>query len=113
MTGLVDRLNAWVLARRRPSQTARCEGDAIRVAGQSYDLTSLTRAVGCQEELYGGQRLGLILEFGAAGIVRLSQEDACWAEVLAALDRLELTAEPSKRWTLRLLAGESSRVLRS
>jgi hypothetical protein len=112
MTGAVDRINAWIVGRRRRPLEPRFADDALEIGGQSYRLCDLTQAVACQEELFAGQRLALVLGFGSGRVVRLSQEDRCWSDVLAALDRLNLAALPSAEWTTRLIAGAQTLVLR-
>ncbi len=112
MTGIVDRINAWIVGRLGRRQAPRLRGETISLGGQSFSLRDLTRAVGVQEEVFAGQRLALILEFAPGQVVRLSQDDECWPDVLDVLDRLRLTAQPSAQWLTQLLAGDQPVTLR-
>ncbi len=110
---LANTINAWILRRLRPRFSIECVGDEIVAGDERLSLHALQQAVAYQEALYVGQRLALALMFQDGRRLAISQEDPCWNVVLDALDRLRLTEPLSPEWSLRLLAGEQSLVLRS
>ena len=103
---LIDRINrvfvGW-LRSRQPRPSVR--GDMVVVGDQHFALTDLTGAVAYEADVYAGLAITLTLSFAGGRTVTATQQDACWNDLLAALDRLRLTATPSRDWLVKLVAG--------
>lgn len=108
----VDRLNrAFVGWLRGDGPPPSVRGDAIVVGGHSLALAGLVGAVAYEADVHAGEVITLALAFRSGVTCTVTQQDACWDDLLAALDRLHLTTTPSSEWTSRLLAGAGGEPL--
>ncbi len=106
---LVDRINRLVLRRMGRSEVPLAvAGDALRVGRDSHALTDVTDAVAHEVDVHAGTLVALTLSFHGGRTLTVTQEDAGWDDLLVALDRLGLTALPSREWTIAVLAGAAS-----
>jgi hypothetical protein len=107
VVSVIDAINRAVLRwlrRREPRPSV--VGNTIMLGDQRFDLSDLAGAVAFEADVYAGLVIGLALTFSRGKTVTASQQDACWNDLLAALDRLGLTAMPSREWLVKLVAGD-------
>ncbi len=103
---IVDRINQLVLGRlRRPRARLAVAGEALLVDDHAYPLPELAGLVAYEADVYAGLLIALALSFGGGRTFTVTQEDACWNDLLAALDRLKLTTMPSREWLTAMVAG--------
>jgi hypothetical protein len=104
---VIDRINLAFLGwlRRREPRPALV-GDAIVVGEQHLALADLAGVVAYEADIYAGLVAALTLSFTGGRTVTATQQDGCWNELLAALDRLQLTTVPSREWLVKLIAGD-------
>jgi hypothetical protein len=94
----------WLRRRESPPSVV---GDALMVGNQRFELSDLAGAVAYEADVYAGLVIALTLTFSGGRTVTASQQDACWNDLLAALDRLGQTVMPSREWLVRLVAGDT------
>lgn len=102
--GLVDWINKRITARRRRN-TPVLAGDEIILNGERLALKNTTDIVAREVDIYAGSIICLFLSFPGGKLVTVNQEDACWNDLLAALDRLGLTRTRSQEWILKTLSA--------
>jgi hypothetical protein len=105
---VIDGINQAFLGwlRRRQARPSVI-GNAMMVGKQRFELADLAGAVAYEADVYAGLAIALTLTFSGGRTVTVSQLDACWNDLLAALDRLGQTAIPSREWLVRLVAGDT------
>ncbi len=102
---LVDWVNRRVIAFMRRGGKPVLAGGRIVVEGLGYALEDATGIAAYEADVYAGRLVCLLLTFADGKLIRVSQEDACWNDLVAALDRLGLTRVPSSEWILQLISG--------
>jgi hypothetical protein len=106
---LVDSINRLFLKRLRRSRTQlSVVGDGLAVDDVAIPLLSLAGVVAYNADVYVGVVATLALSFGDTQNYTVTQEHACWNDLVAALDRLKLTASPSSDWLTALAAGDQN-----
>ena len=106
---LVDTINRLFLKRLRRSRTQlSVAGDNLAVDDVAIPLPSLAGAVAYNADVYAGAVAALALSFSDGRTYAVTQEDDCWNDLVAALDRLKLTASPSSDWLTALFAGDQN-----
>jgi len=104
---IVDRINRLIVARlRRRRARPSLMGDQLVEGSRSFPLTELVGVIAYEQDIYLGSVVALALAFRGGRSLNVTQEDACWDDLVAALDRLGVTNAPSGEWLARLLAGE-------
>jgi hypothetical protein len=110
---LVDSINRLLLKRLRRSRTQlSVNGDGLAVDDAAIPLPSLAGAVAFNADVYVREVAALALIFGDGRTYTVIQQDVCWNDLVAALDRLKLTASPSSDWLTALSAGNQPIILR-
>jgi len=106
---LVDSINRLFLKRLRRSRTQlSVAGDMLVVDDVPIPLPDLAGAVAFNADVYAGVVAELTLSFSGGRTYTVTQEDACWNDLVAALDRLKLTGSPSSDWLIALAAGDQN-----
>ncbi|WP_426425278.1 hypothetical protein [Bradyrhizobium genosp. A] len=106
---LVDSINRLFLKRLRRSRSQiSVAGDRLAVDDVAIPLPSLAGAVAFNADVYAGVVAALALSFSDGRTYTVTQEDACWNDLVAALDRLKLTGSPSSDWLIALAAGDQN-----
>lgn len=101
----IDRINA-ALARRIKGQAAlQADDDGLEESGRRLAYSDLRQAVAYRHPSLVGDDLAVALDFGQGRLVTISENDAAWQAILAALDRHPRNQRRSTEWTLALVAG--------
>lgn len=107
---IVDRINRLILARlRRRRARPSLMGDRLVEKSRSFPLTELVGVIAYEEDIYLGSVISLALAFRDGRSLNVTEEDACWDDLVAVLDRLGVTNAPSGEWLARLAAGEAGK----
>jgi hypothetical protein len=105
---VIDGINRVLLGWLRRRQSRPCViGNVMIVGNQRFELVDLAGAVAYEADVYAGLVIALTLTFRGGRTVTVSQQDDCWNDLLAALDRLEQTSVPSREWLVRLVAADT------
>lgn len=105
---IVDKINQLFVGRLRHDQaTPAIVGDALVVGPDTFDLARAAGVVAYEADVHAGAIITLTLSFEDGRSVSLTQQDACWNDLIAELDRLRLTAVPSREWLTAMIAGEA------
>ena len=95
------RLTAWIRRDAKPVLV----GDEIILKNARLALKDATDIVAYEADIYAGGIICLLLSFPGGSLVNVNQEDACWNDLVAALDRLGLTQPQSPEWISQVLSG--------
>jgi hypothetical protein len=105
---MIDGINRALLGWLRRRQARFCViGNVMMFGNQRFELADLARAVAYEADVYAGLVIALTLTFSGGGTITVSQQDDCWNDLWAALDRLEQTSVPSREWLVRLVAVDT------
>jgi hypothetical protein len=102
---LVDWVNKRIIARIRHAAKPVLIGDEIILKNTHFALKDATDIVAYEADIYSGSIICLLLSFPGGKLVNVNQEDECWNDLVAALDRLGLTQTQSPEWILQMLSG--------
>jgi hypothetical protein len=107
---LIDRMNrAFVGWLRRRDAAPTIIGDTILIGGRQIPLTDLAGAIAYEADVHAGLAIALTLSFAGGASTTVTELDACWHDLLDALDRLRLTRTPSSIWLADLIAADGRR----
>jgi hypothetical protein len=110
LVSMIDQINRLFLGwLRRPEPAVSIAGDTLVLGDRPLPLRELLGVVAHEVDVYAGAVIALTLSFPGGVTVTTTQEDACWDDLLAALDRLGLTTRPSREWLVELIASERRR----
>ncbi|MDE2318233.1 MAG: hypothetical protein KGK02_00875 [Rhodospirillales bacterium] len=101
---LVELVNKRIIAWIRRDAKPVLVGDEIILKNARLALKDSTDIVAYEADIYAGGIICLLLSFPGGKLVNVNQEDACWNDLLAALDRLGLTQPQSPEWILQILS---------
>ena len=108
----IDQVNRFVVKHLRGNQPAAVlVNDSIVIGNQAFALKDLVGIVANEIDIHAGVLIVLTMTFQDDHEVTITQEDACWPELVSTLDRLALTARPSREWLLELMAGGRQSII--
>jgi hypothetical protein len=101
----VNWINKLIVARIRRDAQPVLVGDEIIVKGARFALKDATDIVAYERDIYAGSLICLLLSFADKKLINVNQEDACWNDLVTALDRLALTKPGSSEWIPQVISG--------
>jgi len=106
----IDKINrraaSWA-HRHRPKVAVEDDDLVLTQPGERITLriSDLSSAVLSFRDIYSAYAVVLTLGFDDKRHVEIFQDDPCWFDLMAALDRSSRIAVPSREWQLRFLAA--------
>lgn len=107
---ILDRLNRRIAARIHGDRSkVVVDGEQLALLSargrEQLPLAELTAATLSHRDVYSGDAVVLRLGFTGGRSVEVFQDDPCWCDLMAALDRTGAIHVPSAEWQLRFLSA--------
>ena len=107
---LIDKINRHLASRvhrYRPKVTIKGDDLVLTAGGErtTLRLADLSSAILSFRDVYATDAVVLTLGFAGGRNIEIFQDDPCWFDLTAALDRSGRIAVPSREWQLRFLAS--------
>jgi hypothetical protein len=101
----IDRINAAIVRRIHGKAALRADDQGVELSGQRLMYADLRRAVAYRHPNLIGDDLAIALDFGEGLVVVVSENDAGWRTVVAAINAHPRSRRPSTEWRLALVGG--------